>query len=270
MAEEEEEIIRFLPKSANGVPVLSHQNGVWRADNSQLGADTPGLQYRKSKDLNDRADNPLLKWNSIIEGTDEGDGWVKVFLCKQERPQIGTRVRIVHNPDKIVGTRSKAFAGRQGVVVNDDGSNMVPIKVQFDGGTDDRSLFSVNEIVVEGDKSSVVNARWKTSLRVGSLVALVASVHFFYIREYWVIHHRSPILYHYIDWSITAPVQVIEFYLILSAVKPDIGSDMLWRLMIGMVVMLAFGYAGEAHLLGPVRAWVGFFCGLCGWAYITS
>merc|ERR1712211_166060 len=98
----------------------------------------------------------------------------------------------------------------------------------------------------------------------------VAAVHYFYMREYWVIIHNSPILYRYIDWSITVPLQMIEFYLILSAVKPDIDSGMFWRLMIGTVLMLAFGYGGEAHLLGPVGAWVGFICGLCGWAYLEG
>jgi len=113
-----------------------------------------------------------------------------------------------------------------------------------------------------------VSTHWKTSMHVGALVTLVAAVHYFYIREYWVIIHNSPILYRYIDWSITVPLQMIEFYLILSAVKPDIDSGMFWRLMIGTVLMLAFGYGGEAHLLGPVGAWVGFLCGLSGWAYI--
>merc|ERR1712045_710599 len=55
----------------------------------------------------------------------------------------------------------------------------------------------------------------------------------------------SPIVYRYIDWSLTVPLQMIEFYLILSAVKPDLGSGMFYRLLIGTVVMLLFGYLGE-------------------------
>merc|ERR1711862_215117 len=42
-----------------------------------------------------------------------------------------------------------------------------------------------------------VSASWKTSLHVGALVTLVAAVHYFYMREYWVILHSSPILYRY-------------------------------------------------------------------------
>merc|ERR1712193_134007 len=48
------------------------------------------------------------------------------------------------------------------------------------------------------------------------------------------------------DWSITVPLQMIEFYLILSAVKPNLSGGMFWRLLLGTVAMLAFGYAGEA------------------------
>merc|ERR1711924_38429 len=106
---------------------------------------------------------------------------------------------------------------------------------------------------------------WKTSLNVGALVTIVAAVHYFFMREFWVIIHTSPILYRYIDWSITVPLQMIEFYLILSAVQPNLGQSMFWRLLIGTVVMLASGYAGEAKF---VPAMMGFVAGLAGWGFI--
>merc|ERR1712031_46396 len=85
-------------------------------------------------------------------------------------------------------------------------------------------------------ESMNVGAHWKTSLNCGALVTLVAAVHYFYMREFWAQLHGSPILYRYIDWTITVPLQMIEFYLILSAVKPDIGQGMFWRLLIGTVI----------------------------------
>jgi len=112
-----------------------------------------------------------------------------------------------------------------------------------------------------------VSASWKTSLHVGALVTLVAAVHYFYMREYWVILHSSPILYRYIDWSITVPLQMIEFNLILKAVKPDISAGMFWRLMLGTVTMLAFGYGGEGGFLWP---YLGFAAGCAGWFYILN
>merc|ERR1712146_675992 len=115
-----------------------------------------------------------------------------------------------------------------------------------------------------------VSVHWKTSLHVGALVTLVAAVHYFYMREYWIIMHGSPILYRYIDWSITFPLQMIEFNLILVAVKPDLDAGMFWRLLLGTVAMLAFGYGGETHSLGPIGAWLGFVLGLSGWGYILK
>jgi len=114
-------------------------------------------------------------------------------------------------------------------------------------------------------ESATVGAHWRTSLNVGALVTLVAAVHYFYMREFWVTIHSSPILYRYIDWSITVPLQMIEFYLILSAVQPKLGTGMFWRLLIGTIVMLASGYAGEA---GFIPAIIGFIFGMCGWAFI--
>merc|ERR1712216_962119 len=88
-------------------------------------------------------------------------------------------------------------------------------------------------------ESMSVSAHWKTSMNVGALVTLVAAVHHMYMREFWVTIHMSPILYRYIDWSITVPLQMIEFYLILSAAGSKIGQGSFWKLLIGTVVMLA-------------------------------
>merc|ERR1712147_554031 len=100
---------------------------------------------------------------------------------------------------------------------------------------------------------------------VGALVTLIAAVHYFYMREFWVTIHMSPIVYRYIDWSLTVPLQMIEFYLILSAVKSDISSGMFFRLLVGTVIMLLFGYMGEALI---INAWLGFAVGMAGWFFI--
>merc|ERR1712217_741479 len=110
-------------------------------------------------------------------------------------------------------------------------------------------------------ESNAVGLHWKTSMNVGALVTLVAAVHYFYMREFWVQIGTSPIVYRYIDWSITVPLQMVEFYLILSAVQPNLGAGMFWRLLVGTVFMLAAGYCGEA---GFVNAAFGFFVGMCG------
>jgi bacteriorhodopsin len=114
-------------------------------------------------------------------------------------------------------------------------------------------------------EAGTVKSHWKTSLHVGGLVTLVAGVHYMYMREYWVAVGRSPIVYRYIDWSITVPLQMIEFNLILKAAKAPISPAGFWKLLVGTVCMLAFGYAGETKAMNP---WIGFALGLAGWAFI--
>jgi len=114
-------------------------------------------------------------------------------------------------------------------------------------------------------EAATVLGHWKTSLHVGGLVTLVAGVHYMYMREYWVQVHKSPIVYRYIDWSITVPLQMIEFNLILKAAKAPISSAGFWKLFLGTVLMLAFGYAGETNI---INRYIGFALGMCGWFFI--
>merc|ERR1739845_10395 len=91
-------------------------------------------------------------------------------------------------------------------------------------------------------EAATVKGHWKTSVHVGGLVTLVAAVHYMYMREYWVAVKGSPIVYRYIDWTITVPLQMIEFNLIIKAAGGKIGAGGFWKLLIGTVAMLAFGY----------------------------
>lgn len=109
-----------------------------------------------------------------------------------------------------------------------------------------------------------VSPKWKTSLTVSGLVTLVAAVHYFYMRDVWVQTGSTPTVFRYIDWLITVPLLMIEFYLILSAItKVPVG--VFWRLMIGTLVMLIGGYLGEA---GYLAVWPAFIIGMAGWAFI--
>ena len=109
-----------------------------------------------------------------------------------------------------------------------------------------------------------VAGKWKTSLTVSGLVTLVAAVHYFYMRDVWVETGATPLVYRYIDWLITVPLLMVEFYLILRAIT-NVSGGVFWRLMIGTMVMLVGGYMGEA---GYISAMLGFIVGMAGWAYI--
>jgi bacteriorhodopsin len=105
---------------------------------------------------------------------------------------------------------------------------------------------------------------WKTSVTVAGLVTGIAFIHYMYMRGVWVQTGESPTVYRYIDWLITVPLQMVEFYLILVAVGKA-NSGMFWRLLLGSLVMLIGGYLGEA---GYINATLGFIVGMAGWIYI--
>ena len=114
---------------------------------------------------------------------------------------------------------------------------------------------------VERDR---VAGKWKTSLSVAAMVCGIAAIHYFYMRGVWVETGKSPLVFRYVDWLLTVPLQIIEFYLILAAIT-TVRSALFWKLMIASVVMLVFGFVGE---LGVMQYWVAFAIGLAGWFYI--
>jgi bacteriorhodopsin len=106
--------------------------------------------------------------------------------------------------------------------------------------------------------------KWKTSLTVAAMVTGIAAIHYFYMRGVWVETGETPIVFRYVDWLLTVPLQIVEFYLILAAIAV-VQSSLFWRLLIASVVMLVAGYLGE---VGAVNVWVGFVIGMLGWLYI--
>ena len=44
-----------------------------------------------------------------------------------------------------------------------------------------------------------VAGKWRTSLTVAGLVTGIAAVHYFYMRDVWVLTGASPTVYRYID-----------------------------------------------------------------------
>ena len=111
---------------------------------------------------------------------------------------------------------------------------------------------------------SSVPAGWRVSITVAGLVTGIAFIHYMYMREVWIMTGESPTVYRYIDWLITVPLLMLEFYFVLAAVGKA-NSGVFWRLLIGSIVMLVGGYLGEA---GYINATLGFIIGMAGWFYI--
>tara|TARA_X000001036_G_scaffold211818_1_gene198815 strand:+ start:3036 stop:3728 length:693 start_codon:yes stop_codon:yes gene_type:complete len=111
---------------------------------------------------------------------------------------------------------------------------------------------------------SSVNNKWKTSLTVAGLVTGIAFWHYLYMRGMWIETGDSPTVYRYIDWLLTVPLQVVEFYLILAAVTA-VRSAIFFKLLISSLVMLIAGYLGEAGIAPVLPA---FVIGVAAWLYI--
>ncbi len=108
-----------------------------------------------------------------------------------------------------------------------------------------------------------VPAGWRVSITVAGLVTGIAFVHYMYMRDVWAATGELPTVYRYIDWLITVPLLMLEFYFVLAAVNKA-NSGIFWRLLIGSVVMLGGGYIGETTNLNVL----GFVVGMTGWLYI--
>ena len=111
---------------------------------------------------------------------------------------------------------------------------------------------------------SSVNGKWKTSLTVAGLVTGIAFWHYLYMRGMWIETGSSPTVYRYVDWLLTVPLQVVEFYLILAAVT-TVRGGVFFKLLISSLVMLIAGYLGEAGLAPVLPA---FVIGCAAWLYI--
>ena len=106
--------------------------------------------------------------------------------------------------------------------------------------------------------------KWKTSLTIAGLICGIAFWHYLYMRGVWIETGETPTVFRYIDWLLTVPLQMVEFYLILAAVTA-VAASLFWKLFVGALVMLIFGYMGEAGLMSALPA---FIIGCLAWLYM--
>ena len=112
-----------------------------------------------------------------------------------------------------------------------------------------------------------VAPKWKTSMSVAALVTGVAWYHYTYMRNHWAGTGESPLVLRYIDWLITVPLQVSEFYLILAALGVATAA-LFWRLFGASLVMLITGFLAESGEMADSMTWPLFVVGMVAWIYI--
>lgn len=110
------------------------------------------------------------------------------------------------------------------------------------------------------------NWRFKVPVALTAVTMLVAFLHYLHASVVWAYFNDTPVIYRYIDWQLTTPLQVVTLYFFTRAVgNPTI--DVFWRLLIVSVLMVLARYLGDTGLMNPT---LGFLIGIVGWLYIQG
>ena len=108
--------------------------------------------------------------------------------------------------------------------------------------------------------------RWKPAVTVAGVVTLVSAIHYFYLREVWASTGAVSTVYRFIDWQLTAPMQTVTFYLVLTAIA-TVSAAVFWRLLVASAVMVGAAYLGAAGHMSPT---LGFLISAAGGLYILG
>ena len=114
-----------------------------------------------------------------------------------------------------------------------------------------------------------VAPEYRTTMTISALIVGIAAFHYYYMRGVYVDHQVVSTEYRYMDWIITVPLMALKFP---SLVGKDAITDKTFAglgftgiCFVGAIIMIGFGYLGEAGLLEPTIA---LLLGGMGWAMI--
>jgi len=111
-----------------------------------------------------------------------------------------------------------------------------------------------------------VGRRWKLPLALSALVTLTAAAGYYDARAVWLAAKTMPVVYQYVGWMITVPVQVVALFFFVAVAKTP-STALFWRLLVVAVVTILARYMGEA---GFMHATLAFLIGIVGWLYILG
>ncbi|MGB1232669.1 MAG: bacteriorhodopsin [Poseidonia sp.] len=116
---------------------------------------------------------------------------------------------------------------------------------------------------------SNVAPQYRTTMTISALIVGIAAFHYYYMRGVYADFGVVSIEYRYMDWIITVPLMALKFP---SLVGKDAITDAKFLGMgftgvcfTGAIIMILFGYLGEA---GLIPGMAGLILGGVGWAMI--
>jgi len=108
-----------------------------------------------------------------------------------------------------------------------------------------------------------VPKKWSTSVSLSGLVTGIAWYNYTFMRDIWVTEQSTPTTYRYVDWLITVPLLMVEFFLILKA-SGSCPNSVGVKLFLGSLMMLVFGWVAEIDVMAKVP---GFSLAMLCWIY---
>lgn len=111
-----------------------------------------------------------------------------------------------------------------------------------------------------------VERKWKLPVALCAIAALVGVAAAWEGRAAWTGAGSVPVVYHYVGWAVSMPLQVMALYF-FAAVSRHLGPGLFWRLIVVAVLMVFVRYLGEADYMNATLA---FLIGLVFWLYILG
>ncbi|MBL6806823.1 MAG: bacteriorhodopsin [Candidatus Poseidonia sp.] len=116
---------------------------------------------------------------------------------------------------------------------------------------------------------SNVAPQFRTTMTISALIVGIAAFHYYYMRGVYADFGVVSIEYRYMDWIITVPLMALKFPSLVGKEaitdKKVAGLGFTGICFTGALIMIGFGYLGEAGLLSPIPA---LLLGGMGWAMI--
>ncbi|MDE0856970.1 MAG: bacteriorhodopsin [Candidatus Poseidoniaceae archaeon] len=116
---------------------------------------------------------------------------------------------------------------------------------------------------------SNVAPQYRTTMTISALIVGIAAFHYYYMRGVYADFGVVSVEYRYMDWIITVPLMALKFpSLVGKGAITDTkfaGLGFTGICFTGALIMVGFGYAGEAGLMNGMAALI---LGGMGWAMI--
>ena len=116
---------------------------------------------------------------------------------------------------------------------------------------------------------SNVAPEYRTTMTISALIVGIAAFHYYYMRGIYADFGEVSVEYRYMDWIITVPLMALKFPSLVGKAaitdKKVAGLGFTGICFTGALIMIGFGYAGEAGLMQPI---VALLLGGMGWAMI--